>query len=286
MPTRANDNVIDKANPAAPGSGGTACAATDQRDLARPVDGNDDGVARCDRGAVELSMPNLTINDATVAEGSSGAFTVTLYPESAYTVTVEYTTGDDTAVSGSDYVTVSGTLVFVPGETEKRIEVEAQDDTLDEQNEVFSVNLSAAESADIADSQGRGTITDDDPLPSLSIDDLTVKEPSSGSTDAVFEVTLVPASGREVEVYYNTDPGTATDGGDYGEAAGTLTFAAGETSQPITVTVWADALAEGEETFYVNLSGAINATLADDQGKGIILEEHPVYLPIVVRNKS
>jgi CSLREA domain-containing protein len=46
--------AIDAANPAAPGSGGTACAATDQRGVNRPRDGNGDSVARCDMGAFEL----------------------------------------------------------------------------------------------------------------------------------------------------------------------------------------------------------------------------------------
>jgi hypothetical protein len=43
----------DKGNPAVPGSGGNACPATDQRGLTRNIDGNDDGIARCDIGAAE-----------------------------------------------------------------------------------------------------------------------------------------------------------------------------------------------------------------------------------------
>ena len=32
----------------------TACPAVDQRGVARPIDGNDDGTAVCDMGAFEL----------------------------------------------------------------------------------------------------------------------------------------------------------------------------------------------------------------------------------------
>jgi CSLREA domain-containing protein len=45
--------AIDAGNPAAPGNTTTACSRKDQRDVSRPRDGNDDGKARCDMGAVE-----------------------------------------------------------------------------------------------------------------------------------------------------------------------------------------------------------------------------------------
>ncbi len=49
--------AIDAGNPATPGSGGNACEATDQRGVARPQDGDADGVATCDIGAFERSRP-------------------------------------------------------------------------------------------------------------------------------------------------------------------------------------------------------------------------------------
>src|SRR5439155_1758808 len=50
----------------------------------------------------------------------------------------------------------------------------------------------------------------------------------------------------------------------------TLTFAPGETIKIVTVAVNGDTLAEANETFFVNLTAAINATLADNQGLGTI----------------
>ncbi len=55
----AGSRAIDKGNPAVPGSGGSACAATDQRSGARPVDGDTDGLARCDIGIFEVDSSFL-----------------------------------------------------------------------------------------------------------------------------------------------------------------------------------------------------------------------------------
>ena len=45
--------AVDAGNPAPPGSDVDACEVTDQRAVARPIDGNSDGTATCDMGAYE-----------------------------------------------------------------------------------------------------------------------------------------------------------------------------------------------------------------------------------------
>ena len=69
----------------------------------------------------------------------------------------------------------------------------------------------------------------------LSISDVTVAEGNSGTTNAVFTVTLSAASASTVTVDYATANGTATAGSDYTAATGTLSFAAGTTSKTMTV---------------------------------------------------
>ena len=88
-------------------------------------------------------------------------------------------------------------------------------DLLDEIDETFTINLSNAANATIADPQGIGTITDNDPLPALSIDDVTVTEGNTGTVNANFTVTLAPVSGRPVTVDYATTAGSATAPADY-----------------------------------------------------------------------
>ena len=73
-------------------------------------------------------------------------------------------------------------------------------------------------------------------------------------------------------VSFATADGTATAGGnDYVPISGTLTFAPGETTMTITVVVNPDRKKDADETFFVDLSGAVNALLLDDQGLSIIL---------------
>jgi hypothetical protein len=223
--------------------------------------------------------PTISINDVTVTEGNTGSvsavFTVSLSAASAQQVTVQYTTADSTATAGSDYTATSGTLTFTPGQLTRTIAVVVLGDTTFEPDETFLVNLTSPVNATIARGQGVGTITNDDapPPPTLSINDVTVTEGNTGSVNAVFMVTLSAASTQQVTVQYATANGTATAGIDYTATSGTLTFAAGQTSRTITVPVLGDSVAEGTETFVVNLSNPVNATIADGQGQGTILDD-------------
>src|SRR5207249_1436110 len=106
-----------------------------------------------------------------------------------------------------------------------------------EPNETFFVNLSNPGNAAIADSQGLGTINNNDPLPNLSINDVVVTEGDSGTANAVFTVSLSAVSGQTVTVNFASADGTATAGIDYLGTRAMLTFAPGTTTQTITVQV-------------------------------------------------
>jgi Calx-beta domain len=120
---------------------------------------------------VQPPGPTISIDDVTVAEGDSGQtpadFTVSLSEASAEQVTVDFATSDGTATAPSDYASDTGTVTFAPGDTEETVTVQVNGDTVDEPDETFNVDLSNAQGggATIADDQGVGTITDDDPPP-------------------------------------------------------------------------------------------------------------------------
>jgi hypothetical protein len=111
--------------------------------------------------------------------------------------------------------------------------------------------------------------------PSLRIGDATVREGNAGTALAVFNVTLSAPSALPVTVHYATANGTATAGSDYQARSGTLTIPAGQTTGMITVPVNGDRLGEPDETFFVNLSGATNATIADAQAVGTTVDDEP-----------
>jgi glucose/arabinose dehydrogenase/PKD repeat protein len=224
--------------------------------------------------ATYAGVPSLSIGNATATEGDGPgvalAFTVTLSAASTQIVTVDYATSNGTAVAPGDYGAASGTLTFPAGATSQPIVIQLAGDTIDEAAETLAVTLGNAVHAGLPASPGIGTIADNDPSPSLSIDDIQFLEGNTGTTNAAFTVRLSAASGQPVTVNYATAAGTATAGVDFTTASGALTIPAGSTSAPVTAMVQGDVINEPDESFVVNLSAAVNASIADAQGSALI----------------
>ncbi len=223
-------------------------------------------------------LPSISINNVSVVEGNSGtkplAFTVSLSNPSSQAITVQYATANGTAAAGSDYTALPlTTLTIAAGATSGTITVTITGDTTYEADETFFVNLTTPVNATITDAQGQGTITNDDTAPTLTINDVTVTEGNSGTTNATFTVTLSAASGLVTTVNYATANGTATAGSDYVATSGTKTIAVGATSGTIVVPINGDTTIEANETFFVNLTTPVNATIADAQGQGTITND-------------
>ncbi len=225
----------------------------------------------------------ISVADVTITEGQSGtttaAFRVTLSVGLPGSVSVDYATGDGSAVAVDDYAATSGTLSFDPGETLQQVFVPVVGEKVVETNETFAFNLSNATGALLADGVGIATITDDDTV-SLSVASATVTEGNSGTVNAVFGVTLSAASTQTVTVSYATANGSATAPADYQATSGTLTFSPGETAQQILVPVVGDTTIENAEVFSVNLSNAVNATLADPAAQGTITDNDTVSISV------
>jgi hypothetical protein len=220
------------------------------------------------------AIPVLSIADRTVAENAGTAtFTVTLASPATAQATVQYSTAPGTATAGADYTAATGVVTFPPGQTSRTVSIPLVNDALDEDDETFVVNLASPAGATVGDGQAQGTITDDDPLPALTAVDCAALEGDTGTAPCAFGVTLTPASGRAVAVGYTTQNGTATAGPDYTTLSGTLSFAAGATSGTVVVSVLGDGALEGDESFALALASPNNATLADGQGDGVIVDD-------------
>jgi hypothetical protein len=221
---------------------------------------------------------SFSINDVIVAEGNSGAtaatFTVSLSPVQPAGASVTFSTANGTATAGSDYLATSGTLSFGACQGSASVTVPVLGDPADEPDETYVVNLSNPVGAAIADGQGQGTIVDDDATPEITVGDCAVTEGNAPGQSCVFPLTLTGPSGSVVSVNYATANGTATAGSDYTAATGTVTFPALTTGpQTVNVAILGDTSVEGDETFVLNLSGAVGATLPDTQGQGTILDD-------------
>ncbi len=149
-----------------------------------------------------LKLPTLSVNDISIVEGDSGTanalFTVSLNEASTRAVKVNYSTANGTATAGSDYTATSGTLTFNPGQTSQTVAVSVTGDRLDEIDENFRLNLTSPVNATIADNRGMATIIDNDPAPSLTINDSTITEGDNGTSNLTFTVNLSGASGKTV----------------------------------------------------------------------------------------
>ena len=208
----------------------------------------------------------LSVSDASGAEGGDLIFTVTLSASPASAVAVEWATSiesGDTA-SASDFESAGAGLVFAAGAAGEALSqtftVATVRDHLVEGDETFTVTLSAAATGfplgiSISNATGTGTIIGAGSA-ELSVSDASGSE----GGDLTFTVTLSASPGNAVRVNYATAIGSADTAAptDFTGARGSLTFAAGAASaalsQTFTVAATDDELAEGAETFTVSLS--------------------------------
>jgi uncharacterized repeat protein (TIGR01451 family) len=237
-------------------------------------------IARTNAVGTILNDDSLTlvIDDAVVVEGDAGVtnafFRVRLSWPTNQAISVDFTTSNGTAIAAIDYIATNGTLNFPAGVTTQIVAVTVIGDSLNEAAETFFINLSNATLAVIADGQGVCPITNNDPLPVLNISDVTVVEGDSGTTNAVFEISLSAVSGQNVQVNYATVNSTAVQPSDYARIfTTTITFLPGITNQFVTVQVVGDLTDELDETFILRLSSPVNASIGKTDGIGTILTD-------------
>ena len=230
------------------------------------------------------SLPKISVNDVIAAQTSGvwkAQFDVRLNAPSAQSIQLRFYTTNGTAISGVDYVSASGVLVFNPGQTNQPITVTVQDNFPRKTAKSFDVVLANAVNGEIADGIGVGTIASE-PWPEIRISDVRVKEGNSGWANATFNVGLSVSGTRTVTVDYYTTNGTAVAGTDYRETHGTLTFSPGVTNGTILVPIQGNTLNEPDKTFQVKLLNATNADIGVSQATGII--ENDDALPLASIN--
>lgn len=259
--------------------------------------------ANPDIGADELpfvAVPGtLKFSSATYSIGEGGGMatiTVTRTGGSDGAVSVNFATSDGTATGGGscggsvDYVNTSGILNWADGDSaNKTFTVPICNDLIPEANETVNLALSNAGGGATIGSPSAAvlTITNDDVPGTLSVNDVRVWEGNSGTVNATFTVSYV-GNAIPVSVQYATANGTAIAGSDYVQKTGTLVFNAPPPvtelgglptqTQTVTVQVVGDTNKEENETFFLNLSNPVNATIADSKGVGIINDDDRTFV--------
>lgn len=103
-----------------------------------------------------------------------------------------------------------------------------------------------------------------------SVLNASVTEGDRGTKAMRFEVVLSPAPTERVNISYATKSGKAKSGKDFSTATGSLTFAAGDRSETVTVRVKGDRRVEPDESFSLVLSAGPDVELVDGTAKGKI----------------
>jgi hypothetical protein len=194
-----------------------------------------------------------------VAEtGGSLTVTVNRVNGSAGTTTVDYATGDNTALAGLDYQTALGTLTFLDGETSKTFSIAIIDDSLVEGDEIFDLSLANATGGAALglNSLATATIVDNDTQNSENSVQFSAATYSAleDSEEVLIMVTRTsPADGQYI-VDYSITAGTATAGVDFKVKSGELEFDDGETTKSFKVKLLKDHLYEVNETIILTLS--------------------------------
>ena len=219
----------------------------------------------------------ISINDVSQAEGNSGnqmTFQVTLSAPSNQIVTVNYATSDGTATAPADYTAIpTQALSFNPGQTQQPIVVNINGDLDVESNESFFVNLSSPAGASISDSQGVGTLTNDDGAVSAGTLQFSSLAYSINENSATATITVTRSSGTSgaVTVNYGTSNGSATAGQDYTASSGILTWAAGDgTAKNFTIPILDDNSLESSETVNILLSNPTGGAAIGSPGASVL----------------
>lgn len=124
----------------------------------------------------------------------------------------------------------------------------------------------------LARNEATVTINDDDGVPTLFVNDISVREPESGTAAAVFRVTLNAAQSSAVSFDYATANLLAVAGEDYVAVSGSAQIGAGQTRVEISVDVLADARDEPDEDFLLQISNASGAAIGDGDGVALIAD--------------
>jgi hypothetical protein len=136
-----------------------------------------------------------------------------------------------------------------------------------------AIHPGAAELCNGIDDNCDGRIDEGCPLISVSAQSASVLEGNKGKTNMTFTVSLSAPAVIAGQVSYQTVPVTATPNVDYVPKSGTLSFAKGQSSKTVVVSIIGDKTPEADETFNLVLSNPVNLALYQNTATGTIIND-------------
>ena len=252
---------------------------------------------------VDDDIATISVADVSIAEGNTGTttlqFVISSDADASRELAVSVNTADiGSAIAGTDYTAVSiQPATIAVGQQTATVDVTITGEQLVELDETFAINLSnvlfdgAANpaKAQLGDAQAIGTITNDD-VAAISINDVSIVEGDTGTTDFVFTITSSLEASHDIDVTVDTSTVTeALAGVDFTGIAGqTATIAAGDQNVTLTVSALTDTRVELDEAFAVTLTDGkfagttdnARVTFADAVGIGTILNDDKTQISI------
>lgn len=211
---------------------------------------------------------------------------------------------DDSGV-GVDFSPINNSIVNIdPNDLDTlTFPIDITNDAIAEPDETFQFQIVSLEdessngiaTVTIADNDSieepEAELTVEEILPGIYIDSVEQLEGNASNTNFEFRVRLSQPSEELITVDYNTSDGTGesidiiegsnindiVDSADYIPLNGTLKFEPGETEKIVAVEVLTDTTIlpdeAPQETFFVNLSNAVNAGIEQIYATGTILDD-------------
>ncbi|MBV8858061.1 MAG: DUF4214 domain-containing protein [Acidobacteria bacterium] len=233
-------------------------------------------------GALQFDASAYSVSE----NAGTATITVNRVGGSAGATSVNFVITGNTATSGSDFVPANTTLNFADGETSKTVTVTIIDDAVNERDEFANLFLNTVTGTGRLGTPTVGSlnILNDDPLPTIAVDDINVTEGDSGTKLATFTVTRTGLTDRFINFTARTSDGSAAAGEDYlALTPTTFQLSPSAASTTVSVSVLGDTIIEPDKSFALLLTSPVNASVADGSGVCVIKDNDTTTGPPTVQ---